>query len=273
MPDKWDDEDDDSTPPASPRGVLPSTRRKFEDEENDSDVLDSWDAVEDSDVEREKAKAVAERKAKADAEAAANKKSKSQRIAEKLAEKARQLAENNDESSEEDVSTRRERLQQIEQESDMAHAVELFGNIGISNKRKVTTAANTVQVDSNDPSSTVDLTLLPLFDPKTKQQFEVLRDTLVPVISKNFKEAHYVMFLQEFTKQLAKDLPSDHIKKISSTLTTLSNEKMKEEKQADKGGKKSKAAKTKVALVLSKNSSATPDVHAYDDEYADDDFM
>lgn len=124
-------------------------------------------------------------------------------------------------------------------------------------------------VDAKDPSATVDLTRLPLFDPKTKAQFEKLRDTLVPVITGNSKKAHYVIFLQEFTKQLAKDLPSDQIKKISSALTTLSNEKMKEEKAAEKGGKKSKAQKTKVALVAGRNATTTADVTAYDDDFGE----
>merc|ERR1712093_576206 len=262
MPEKWDEEEDSSTPPSSPPQAAVSTRRKFDDEEDDSDVLDSWDAAEDSEAEREKAKA--------DAEVAANKKSKAQRIAEKQAEKARRLAE---ESGEEDEATRRERLRRTEQESDLKHAEDLFGNIGISNSRKATTAANAVVIDSKDPNSTVDLTALPLFDPKTKLQFEKLRDTLVPVISNNNKKAQYVIFLQEFTKQLAKDLPSDQIKKIASTLTALSNEKMKEEKNAEKGGKKSKAQKTKVALVASRNVSAVADTQAYDDDFGDDDFM
>ncbi len=145
----------------------------------------------------------------------------------------------------------------------------MFGNIGISNSRKATTAANAVQIDSKNPTATVDLTTLPIFDPKTKLQFEKLRDTLVPLISNNSKKAQYTIFLQEFTKQLAKDLPSDQIKKIASTLTALSNEKMKEEKLAEKGGKKSKAQKTKVALVASKNISSSADVHAYDEDYGE----
>jgi translation initiation factor 3 subunit J len=145
----------------------------------------------------------------------------------------------------------------------------LFGNIGISNNRKATTAANAVVVDAKDPAATVDLTSLPLFDPKTKLQFEKMRDTLVPVISSNAKKAQYVIFLQEFTKQLAKDIPSDQIKKIASTLTALSNEKLKEEKAAEKGGKKSKAQKTKTTLVASRNISTGADVNAYDDDFGE----
>lgn len=145
--------------------------------------------------------------------------------------------------------------------------------MGISSSRKATTKANAVVIDTTDPTRTVDLESLPLFDPKTKTQFETLRDTLIPVVGKNSSKAHYVLFLQEFTKQLSKDLPSDQIKKIASTLTALSNEKMKEEKAADKGTKKSKAQKTKVALVASRNVSTAADTGAYDEDFGDDDFM
>ena len=73
--------------------------------------------------------------------------------------------------------------------------------------------------------------------------------------------------MQEFAKQISKDLPSDQIKKIASGLTTLANEKMKEEKAADKGGKKTKAAKTKTTLNASRDVGLKgADTKAYDDE-------
>ncbi|OBT48642.1 hypothetical protein VE00_00818 [Pseudogymnoascus sp. WSF 3629] len=280
MPQKWDDEEDNSTPPSSPPSGavqavgIPTRRGKFDDEESDSDVLDSWDAAEDSEVEREKAQVAAAKKAKADAEAAASKKSKAQRVAERIAAKKVLLEADSDaESSDEDEGARRERLRRTEQEADLAHAEDLFGAVGISNNRRQKTAANAVVLDAQDPSTTVDLAKLPLFDPKTKLQFERMREALVPLLTANVSKAHYVIFLQEFTKQLAKDLPSDQIKKVASGLTALSNEKMKEEKAAERGGKKSKAAKNKVALTASRNVASTADVNAYDDDFGDDDFM
>ncbi|KAJ3579743.1 hypothetical protein NPX13_g826 [Xylaria arbuscula] len=253
-PKKWDEEEEsDSSSPASP--ALGATRRtKFDDEEDDSDVLESWDAAEDSEVEREKAKKAAEAKAKADAEAAANKKSRTQRIAERQAEKARRLAEEEDESSEEEETSaeRALRLKRAEKEADLKHAEDLFGGAGLDLRggRKSTTAGAAVQID-NDPNKTVNLSSLPLFNPSTKSQFEALRNTMVPIIG---------------------DLPSDQIKKISSTLTALSNERMKEEKASDKGGKKTKAQKTKTTLVT--NRANTTDTAAYDaEDFGDDDFM
>ncbi|KAI6085461.1 translation initiation factor eIF3 subunit [Hypoxylon rubiginosum] len=278
MPPKkqWDDEEEESgsTPPSSPpAGAL--RRSKFDDEEGeDSDVLDSWDAAEDSEVEREKAKKAAEAKAKADAEAAANKKSKAQRIAEHKAERARRLAESDEsEDEDEDEAERRERVRRTEKESDLKHAEDLFGDAGISlsNGRKATTVGSAVPIDPKDPTKTVDLSSLPLFNPQTKTQFENLRNTVVPIIGSNHKKAHYTLFLQEFAKQLAKELPSDQIKKIASTLTALSNEKMKEEKAAEKGGKKTKAQKTKTTLVTSRANTA--DVGTYEEDFGDDDFM
>lgn len=90
--------------------------------------------------------------------------------------------------------------------------------------------------------------LLPIFKPNTKDGFLQLRETLVPLLIANTKKAHYQLFLQEFVRQLSKDMPSDQIKKVASGLTTLANEKQKEEKATEKGGKKSKAVK-KTALA------------------------
>ena len=87
----------------------------------------------------------------------------------------------------------------------------------------------------------------------------------MPLISQNAKKAQYAIFMQEFTKRICKDLASDQIKKVASGLTTLSNEKMKEEKAAEKGGKKTKAAKTKTSLSAARDISHRADTTAYDD--------
>ena len=232
-------------------------------------VLDSWDAAEDSEVERQKAKKAAEAKTKADAEAAAKKKTKSQRVEEKRTETMRKKhAEEELSEEEEDPAARKARLRQHEQDSDLKHAEDLIGNIGISKPRAETKGV--VVLDPNDPTSTIDLATLPLFNPNTKDQFKELSATLVPVLAANAKKAQYTLFMQEFSKQIVKELPSDQIKKIASGLTTLSNEKMKEEKLAEKGGKKSKAAKSKATLVANRDTSFKADTTSYADadEYA-----
>ena len=77
------------------------------------------------------------------------------------------------------------------------------------------------------------------------------------------------MFLQEFAKDLTRELPSEQIKKIASALTTLSNEKMREEKAAEKGGKKGKA-KGKAVLVASRDVSSRADTTLYDEDGLDE---
>ncbi|GIK06848.1 translation initiation factor 3 subunit J component [Aspergillus viridinutans] len=265
-PSKWDDEEDSSSPPPPP--VV--ARRKFDDEEEE-DVLDSWDAAEDSEVEREKAAKAAAAAAKAEAEAAANKKSKAQRIEEHKQER-RKLAEANqsEDDSDEDEAERRARLRRTEQEGDLKHAQDLFDDIDLNRNRGAPKAI--VISDSADPTQAVDLSAMPLFKPTTKDQFTRLTTVLTPLLTAHSKKPHYALWAQEFTKQLVKELNSGDVKKIASALTTISNEKMREERAADKGNKKTKAAKTKVSLVASRDNKidATP----YDDGgMDDDDFM
>ena len=166
-------------------------------------------------------------------------------------------------SEEEDAATTRARLRQTEQESDLKHAEDMFGNIGINKQRSTTKAV--ITADPSDPTNVVDLSSLPLFNPTTKDQFLKLRETLVPILTANAKKAQYTLFMQEFSKQIVKDLPSEQIKKIASGLTTLSNEKMKEEKAAEKGGKKTKAAKSKATLVANRDTSFRADTTSYAD--------
>lgn len=233
-------------------------------------MLDSWDAAEDSEVEREKAKKAAEAKTKADAEAKAAKKSRAQRVEEhKAANARRRLEEGETESSEdEDEATRRAKLLREQKEADLRHAEDLFGDMGSGNAGTGTRATSkpiTTIADPTNPASTIELSSLKLFNPNTKDQFLTMRETLVPLLTANTKKAHYTLFMQEFAKQLCKELPSDQIKKIASGLTTLSNEKMKEEKAAEKGGKKGKT-KAKATLNANRDISFKADTSVYDDD-------
>lgn len=263
-PNSWEDSDEESTPPSSPPAVA-ARRGKFDDEEDDSDVLESWDAAEDSEAEREKAKKAAEEKAKAEAAAKASHKSKSQRIEERRQENMRRRQQEEESSEEEeDDATKRARLREEEKAADMKHSEDLFGGAGSGPAKRSTTKAAVVQ-EGDDPTKTIDLNSLKLFDPTTVQQFADLRETLTPTLMKNSKKAHYALFLQEFSKQLARDLNSDQLKKMSSAFATMSNEKLKEEKAADKGGKKTKAAKTKTSLSANRDLASKADTTLYDD--------
>ncbi|KAL9124586.1 MAG: hypothetical protein Q9217_006098 [Psora testacea] len=264
-PPRSSDEDDSEESSSGSSSPAIARRGKFDDEEEDSDVLDSWDAAEDSEIEREKAKKVVEAKAKADAEAPIDKRSKAQRAKERRMAPMKKEIEEEDESSseEEDSAVVRARARQREQDADLKHAEDLVGNIGIGKGRSDTKTV--VVADPSNPESAVDLSSLPIFNPNTKDQFMKLREVLVPILAANSKKAHYSLFMQEFSKQIVKDLPSDQIKKIASGLTTLSNEKMKEEKAAEKGGKKTKAATNKAKLVANRDVSLKADTTSYGD--------
>lgn len=261
----WDDEEESSSGESSPAPVAAVRRGKFDDEE-DEDVLESWDAAEDSEEEREKAKKAAEAKAKADAAAKANHKSKSQRIEELRNQRLRQRAEEEDDedSDDEDEADKRARIRAAEKASDMQNAEDLFGGAGGVPDSRSASKSVTIQ-QGDDPSDTIDLASLKIFNPQTATQFAKLRETLVPLLNQNGKKPNYEGFMKEFTKQIVRDLNSEQVKKIASGLTTISNEKMKEEKAADKGGKKTKAAKTKTTLNASRNIAREADTAAYDD--------
>ncbi|KAJ5162908.1 Translation initiation factor eIF3 subunit [Penicillium coprophilum] len=263
-PSKWDEEEEESPVPP-----VVAPRRRFDDEE-DEDVLDSWDAAEDSEVEREKAKKAAEAEAKAKAAAAANKKTKAQRIEELRQQRLREEADGESES--EDEADRRARLRKTEQEADLAHAEDLFGSVDVKPNKGAPKAI--VVSDSNDPTKAIDLSAMPLFKPVTKDQFTRLTETLVPLLTPHSKKAHYSLWAQDFTRKLVKDLPSAEIKKIASALTTASNEKMREERANDKGNKKTKAAKTKISLNASRDIQRdSTNYDGGDDDLGDDDFM
>ena len=180
----------------------------------------------------------------------------------------RQAVEDGDESEEsEDENEKRQRMRRMEKEADLKNAESLFGEMGVNDsaKSKASDAKKTtILVDPKNPGSAVDLAQLKLFNPQTLPQFIELRDTVAALINSNSKKAQYPGFATEFVKMISKDLSSEQIKKIGSGLSTLGNEKMREEKAAEKGGKKTKAAKSKTTLNASRDTVGRADTNAYD---------
>ncbi|EXJ81417.1 translation initiation factor 3 subunit J [Capronia epimyces CBS 606.96] len=275
-PSKWDEESEESSDEES-IDVPVAPRRKFEDEEDSDDVAENWDEEDDSEVEREKAAKAAAAKAQAEAEAAAKKKTKAQRIEEhREANRRRREGQGEAESSDEDEdeTTRRLRLRETEQEADLKHAQDLFAGVGLGPTTRSTTNKAVIIEDKENPGLTIDLSSLPLFRPGTKAQFDALSATLVPLLTASSSKPHYPIWVANFVKQICAELPSAEIKKAASGLTALSNEKMKEEKAQEKGGKKSKAAKTKASLAATRDiGRGLADTTSYDDGFGEDDFM
>ncbi|KAG0639398.1 eukaryotic translation initiation factor 3 subunit J [Tuber brumale] len=259
-PKKWSGEEEPSSEEEEVGRIAPrvTTKKKWDDEESEEEILESWDA-EDSEEERKKDRAKQAAADSAAVEAAANKKSKTQRIAERQAQNAAQreataAARESGNMEDETPAERRAREERMRIEGDLAHATDLFGTVGVgagsggSKEKPITTG------DPEDPTKSIDLSSLPLFAPKGKDEFTRLREVLVPLLVANSKKAHYSLFLQEFVRQLGKDMSSEQVRKVASGLTTLANERQREEKAAEKGGKKTKAAKGKTTLATGKEA-------------------
>lgn len=129
--------------------------------------------------------------------------------------------------------------------------------------------------DKSQPGAIIDLSQLALFQPSTKTQFEALSATLVPLLTASATKPHYALWVQQFVRAVCEPLPSGEIKKAASGLTALSNEKMKEEKAAEKGGKKTKAAAQKTSLKATRDlGRGVADTTSYDDDgLGDEDFF
>ena len=110
------------------------------------------------------------------------------------------------------------------------------------------------------------------FRPRTKEEFDEFSKRLTTIITSVSHLPHYAMFVAGLVKSISEPLGSDDVKKVTSGLTALGNEKLK----AEKGSGKGKKAAKKPALVVGAAKSVAPkfDTRAYGDDDDDfDDFM
>lgn len=175
-----------------------------------------------------------------------------------------------DSDEEEDEADKRERLRRTEQDADLKHAEDL-----LASSMGPKTRGKAIVVEDKTSGEAIDLSKIALFQPATKTQFEQLSEVLVPLLRASSGKPHYAIWVQNFCKQICADLPSTEMKKAASTLTALSNEKLKEEKAADKSGKKTKAQKTKTVLGGAGRDMGRggADTTSYDDGLEEEDFM
>ncbi|KAF9437387.1 Translation initiation factor 3 subunit J component [Entomortierella beljakovae] len=237
----WENEDVEAP-------VIP-IKGKWDDEDaDDDDVKEEWDASSESESEPDvkapvKAPKVtlAEKIAQRNAEA----ERKKQAILEKKAAIER-------EETEEEKLERRQREKNAIIESDIANASDLFSGI------KVTDGVVTVASG------------LETMKPKTKDQFNEFTNELVALIQKHEKQGLYVSFLEGLIRELAQGCRDVDVRKFSSTLTTLANEKQKAAKEASKTKKK---GSSKPSLIAAKTNTAA-DTRDYSNDYDEfDDFM
>ena len=136
-------------------------------------------------------------------------------------------------SQQEDPRERRKLELQMQMAQDLESARSLFGDA------KLADAVG----GSDNPLNAVQ-------NPKTKQDYKELSDA----ISKAIVDAHgskplYPYFVEELVRSLC--LPLKHLdaKQVNSSITALSNEKQKQEKDAQGGGKKGKKGKPQLGTV------------------------
>lgn len=168
------------------------------------------------------------------------------KIAEKEASKANK-GDTLEDSELEDVidPAERKRLdQERELKADLSHAADLFGGMAVS-CTVISTYSFTQELEQlilplNLASS--DINTLLNFNPRTKDDFQALSSKIIEILLKRHESKPlYASFIEHHVRALAMPLKDIEVRKAASALTTLANEKQKEQRDKTSGKKKSKA--------------------------------
>ncbi|CAE6387066.1 unnamed protein product [Rhizoctonia solani] len=259
MDDNWDDSGSDTPAAASVRPVAQVARpkpSKWADEDEEEKPASDWDAS--SDEEAAKAPATT---------TTAQPKKKKGTIKSKIAEKeaaaaanARRGAAGELDPSEwattgegAGLSVAEQRARELE--SDLKNTTDLLGAAALGDA----------------PSELAELVT---FNPRNKEDFQKLSDMIIEhVIQRHQSKPLYATFVELHVRALAESLRDVDIRKAASTLSTLANEKQKEQRDKASGKKKPKAAKPVLGAAKVNNKV---DTSAYDealDDFGNDDFM
>ncbi|KAF8150087.1 eukaryotic translation initiation factor 3 subunit J [Crassisporium funariophilum] len=243
-----------SPPPVKKPAAVPKKKWAGEDEEQEGPVSD-WEESSDEESSEEEKPAVAPPRKKGTLKA---------KLAEKEAAKA--AKGNDDDDSDEydsdDVLDPREKARldkERELKADLNNAAELFGAAAIGG------------------TSSSELDSLISFQPRTKEDFHQLSNRIIEfVIKRHQTKPLYSAFIEHHTRALALPLKDVEVRKVASGLTTLANEKQKEQRDKASGKKKPKAA-SKPGLGGAKVTTRL-DTGIYDEALDDfgkeaDDFM
>ncbi|KAL0579302.1 Translation initiation factor 3 subunit J component [Marasmius crinis-equi] len=243
-------EDEKVTSP--PTKIVPKKAGKWEGEDEDDNAPASdW---EDSSEEEEKP-------ATAPVAPPKKKGTLKQKLAEKEAAKAQQKDEDDAYDSDAVLDPREKARRDKERElnADLNNAADLFGAAAIGG------------------TSSKELDSLISFQPRTKEDFIKLSSQIIEfVVKRHQNKPLYAAFVEHHVRELAQPLKDVEVRKAASGLTTLANEKQKEQRDKASGKKKTKAS-SKPGLGAAKVSNKL-DVNAYDEALDDfgnnaDDFM
>ncbi|KAH7884404.1 translation initiation factor eIF3 subunit [Phlebopus sp. FC_14] len=251
----WEDSGDEAparaaAPPIPKKPV--KSKWEGEDEEEEEPASD-WEESSEEEEEKPAPVPVAPPKKKGNWKA---------KVAEKEAAKAEQTSAGDDIYDEDSVLDPREKARRDKEKeikADLDNAAALFGAAGLGG------------------TSSKELDSIISANPRTKEDFQSLSEKIIEYIIKRHQEKPlYASFVEYHARQLAEPLKDVEVRKAASALTTLANEKQKEQREKASGKKKPKAA-AKPILGSAKVSNKF-DTDVYDEALDDfgtnaDDFM
>jgi len=219
---------------------------KWEGEDEEEEVKDSWEDVEEEKKDVEKPAEAPKVKPKP-------KKALAERIEERE-KKAKEEAERKAKEMEESLTPEERRAellrrQRLQEEADLRLAMETFG---------VTQNAESQNAESLD-------TMMP----DTKEEFERFATALSQKINQFNKHAEYPPFAEELIKCIALNLSSNYLKKVKTIVDNLLIEKQKMEK-GDKAKKNKGKGKAKLKIEGDNTLLSEYGDYVYDEF---DDFM
>ncbi|KAG6857372.1 hypothetical protein H0H87_004732 [Tephrocybe sp. NHM501043] len=229
----WDESDSDTpAAPPVPAKVVSKAKAKWEGEDEDDDApVSDWEASSEEDEKPAPVTTAAPPKKKGTLKA---------KLAEKEAQKAARNAVGEDDDEEYDSDAvldpreKARRDKEKELNADLNNAAELFGAAALGG------------------TSSSELDSLISFQPRTKEDFATLSSRIIEfVIKRHQNKPLYPSFVEHHVRELAMPLKDVEVRKAASGLTTLANEKQKE--QRDKASGKKKKASSKPALGAAKS--------------------
>ncbi|KAK7033312.1 eukaryotic translation initiation factor 3 subunit J [Favolaschia claudopus] len=260
----WEDRDSGSESETPAKTTAPPTKASVppkkagkgkwegEDEEDDGPASD-WEASSDEE----------EKPALTHVEPPKKKGTLKAKLAQKEAEKAARRAAGEDDDDaydSDDVLDPREKARrdkERELNADLNNAADLLGAAALGG------------------TSSTDLDSLISFQPRTKEDFVKLSNQIIEVVIKRHENKPlYATFVEHLARELAMPLKDVEVRKVASGLTTLANEKQKEQRDKASGKKKPKALGKPIAGAA--KSSSKVDTSLYDealDDFGNDDFM
>ncbi|PPQ67964.1 hypothetical protein CVT24_003157 [Panaeolus cyanescens] len=239
----------EATKPVAPPPIKRPAGKKWE---GCVDLQSDWEESSEESSEEEVAAPVAPPKKKGTLKA---------KLAEKEAAKAAKKDESDDYDSDAVLDPREKARRDRERElkADLSNAADLLGAAALGG------------------TSSSELDSLISFQPRTKEDFQTLSDRIVEfIIKKHQSKPLYASFVEYHARAIAQPLKDVEVRKAASGLTTLANEKQKEQRDKTSGKKKTKGT-VKPALGSSKVSSKL-DTGVYEEALDDfgtnpDDFM